>query len=89
MTGLDLFALLILIIMFLSVIAVWVVIGAMPGKIAKARNHRQAEAVNVCGWCGVLTLGLLLPIAFIWAYYDPDKPSASETTNTAGNEAAS
>jgi hypothetical protein len=40
----------------------------MPGNIAKQRGHPQADAVNVLGWIGVITLGLAWPIALIWAF---------------------
>jgi len=71
MSLLDIFSLIVLLVLVLAAVAVWAFLGMMPGKIAKKRNHPQAEAVNMCGWWGVITLGLLLPIAFIWAYYIP------------------
>ena len=71
MSVLDLFALFILLVLLAFVVVVWVVLGMLPGRIARARKHPQADAVNVCGWCGVITMGLLIPLAFIWAYYDP------------------
>ena len=71
MSFLDLFALLILLVLFVFAIAVIIILGMLPGKIAKQRNHPQADAINVCGWWGVLTLGVLLPLAYIWAYTKP------------------
>ncbi len=71
MDGLSIFALIILLILLVVAVAVWVMLGMMPGKIARQRNHPQAEAINVCGWWGVITMGLLLPIAWIWAYTNP------------------
>ena len=71
MTGLQFFALIVLSVIVLSVVGLWVALGRMPGQIARARNHPQAEAISVCGWWGVITLGLLLPLAFIWAYTKP------------------
>ena len=68
---LDIFAIFVLLVLAAAAVGVWVVLGMMPGPIAEKRNHPQAAAINVCGWCGVLTLGLLLPIAYIWAYTDP------------------
>ncbi len=65
---LDIFALIVLIVLFACVVGVWVMLGMMPGRIARQRNHPQAEAINVCGWWGVITMGLLLPVAWIWAY---------------------
>ncbi len=71
MSVLDIFALIILLVLLAVAIAVWVILGMMPGKIARSRNHPQAEAINVCGWWGVITLGILLPVAWIWAYTNP------------------
>ena len=78
---LDLFALFVLLVLCAFIVAAWVVLGMLPGRIARARKHPQAEAINVCGWWGVLTMGLLVPLAFIWAYYDPrwrEKENPSE-----------
>ena len=71
MTGLDLFALIVLFVLIAAVVGIWVILGMMPGKIAAKRNHPQAEAINVRGWWGVITMGILLPLAFIWAYTNP------------------
>ena len=71
MTLLDLFALLVLLILTASAVAIWFVLGMYPGRIARSRNHPQADAINVCGWWGVITMGLLLPVAYIWAYTIP------------------
>ena len=73
MSGLDVFALVILIVLVGAIVAIWVLLGMMPGRIARSRNHPQAEAVNMCGWWGALTLGILSPVAFIWAYIKPVK----------------
>ena len=71
MTGLDIFALIILLVLLVTAVAVWLLLGMYPGKIARERNPPQAEAIVVCGWWGVITFGLLLPIAWIWAYTNP------------------
>jgi hypothetical protein len=73
MTALDIFALIVLIVLTAAVVAIWAILGMMPGRIARERNHPQAEAINVCGWWGVITMGLLLPVAWIWAYTKPRK----------------
>ncbi len=73
MTGLDIFALFVLIVLFIAAIGAWVLLGMMPGRIAQDRSHPQAEAINVCGWMGAITMGILSPIAFIWAYIVPTK----------------
>ncbi len=73
MTALDIFALIVLIVLAAAVIAIWAMLGMMPGRIARERNHPQADAITVCGWWGVITMGLLLPVAWIWAYTKPRK----------------
>jgi hypothetical protein len=51
-------------------------LGMLPGKIARGRNHPQAEAINVASWLGIITAGLLWPFALIWAYIRPREQSA-------------
>lgn len=68
---LDVFALAVLLILLASAVAIWLILGMLPGRIARARKHPQAEAIAVCGWWGAITLGLLMPVAFIWAYTNP------------------
>lgn len=73
---LDYFALLILIVLAATAIGVVLLLGYMPGRIARDRDHPQADAVSVCGWIGLLSGGLLLPVAYVWAYWrTPDSGS--------------
>ena len=75
MTGLNVFALIVLLVLVGAGIAVWVILGMLPGRIARSRNHPQTDAINMCGWWGAVTMGLLSPVAYIWAYTNPtDKP---------------
>ena len=50
MTGLDIFALIVLIVLIAAGLGIWAMLGMFPGKIARARNHPQADAIAVCGW---------------------------------------
>ena len=72
MGALDIFALIVLIILIVTGLAAWAMLGMFPGKIARERNHPQADAISACGWWGAITMGILSPIAFIWAYTNPD-----------------
>ncbi len=83
MTFLDIFSLIVLLVLLCAVVAVWVMLALMPGRIARERNHPQAEAINVCGWWGAITFGLLLPVAWIWAYTRPSSMRDAEPTGTA------
>jgi NADH:ubiquinone oxidoreductase subunit 6 (subunit J) len=75
MTGLDIFATIVLILVIATAVGVLVVLAMMPGKIATQRKHPQAEAIKVAGWLGLLT-GIVWILAMIWAYI---KPVTSET----------
>lgn len=80
MTGLDIFSLIVLLVLIVCGLAAWALLGMFPGRIAHQRNHPQAEAINVCGWWGAITMGLLTPIAFIWAYTNPDSNLTGQTS---------
>jgi hypothetical protein len=47
---LDIFALIVLIVLLAAVVVAFAILGMLPGRIARQRNHPQAEAINVCGW---------------------------------------
>ncbi len=72
---LDIFTFIVLAVLLAVVIFFFMKLGELPGKIASKRNHPQADAITICGWIGVLTLGLLWPIAIIWAYARPTNQS--------------
>ena len=73
MTGLDIFAAIVLVVLLVAVVVIWVVLAMLPGKIARNRNHPQAEAINVSGWLGALFMGVFWPLALIWAFTRPWK----------------
>ena len=86
MTGLDIFAWIVLLLMIVLIVGAFVVLAMLPGKIAKSRNHPQFEAVNVAGWLGALALGVFWPLALVWAFYvvpGQKLPEASEEGNAA------
>ena len=66
--ALDIFTFVVLALLLAVAIFLFMKLGELPGKIASRRNHPQVDAITICGWLGVLTLGLLWPIAIIWAY---------------------
>ncbi len=88
MSGLDIFALIVLIILVLCALAIWALLGMYPGKIARQRSHPQADAINVCGWWGAITMGILSPLAFIWAYTNPAATLTGAEKHAASVEAA-
>jgi hypothetical protein len=57
-------ALLVIVVVFLAVV---VFILGLPGRIAVARNHPEADAVNLMGWVGFLAIVPWIQ-ALIWAF---------------------
>ena len=75
MTVLDIFGLLILVMLPGVAVFALYFLGGWPGKIARARSHPQAEAINICGWLGLLT-GVSWVVAMVWAHWRPGAGSA-------------
>jgi len=65
----KLFALLILIVLLATALAVVFLLARLPGQIAHARGHPQTDAVTAAGWCSLLLPIPLWPLAMVWAYY--------------------
>jgi hypothetical protein len=72
----DIMAFLVFAVLLAAVVILAVTLGSLPGNIAKQRGHPQAAAVNVASWLGVATMGLLWPLALIWAYWSPPGKAA-------------
>ena len=78
MTAIDYFAWAVLIVIVLSVAVLLVAVAMLPGKVARARGHPQADAITVAGWLGlILTLGVIWVLAMIWAFV---RPTARQTS---------
>ncbi|HEV3445631.1 MAG TPA: DUF3302 domain-containing protein [Gemmataceae bacterium] len=67
----DIMAFVVFAVLLAVAVVVIVTVGQLPGKIAQRRAHPQAAAITVTGWLGVATLGLLWPVALIWAFLKP------------------
>src|SRR5262245_34983949 len=72
---LDAIAFLVFAVLIAVATVIIVFLGQLPGRIARQRAHPQAAAINVAGWLGLATLGLLWPIALIWAFVSPTSVS--------------
>ena len=71
MSGIDIFALIVLIIIIGTALAAFVFLGLWPGNIARQRNHPQVEAITIGSWVALIAGGVLWPIILIWAYVKP------------------
>ena len=56
----------------ISLILIYIWIAGLPGRIAIARKHPDAEAVKLMGWAGLLPTVLPWIQAFIWAFKPTD-----------------
>jgi uncharacterized BrkB/YihY/UPF0761 family membrane protein len=70
MSGLDIFAWIVLVVLAASTIGIFIIVGALPRQIAYSRGHPWAHAVTVAGWVTLLCGFALWPVALIWAYVD-------------------
>ena len=68
---LDIFALIVIGILIAAVIWLVVMLGPLPGNVARQRGHPQADAIRVLGWIGIVTLGPPWLAALVWAYTKP------------------
>lgn len=74
MSGLDIFAWIVLIVLLATLVAIFVALGMMPGRIARRRGHPWAEAVTVGSWATLIFGFVFWPLVLIWAYVDvPEK----------------
>lgn len=56
----------------LAGVLTYIWIAGLPGRIALARKHPEAEAVKIMGWAGLLPTILPWIHAFIWAFKPTD-----------------
>jgi uncharacterized membrane protein len=78
MSGLDIFAWIVLAVIAATAVAVVVALGMMPGRIARKRGHPWPEAVTVGSWATLVFGFVFWPLILIWAYVDA--PARRETS---------
>ncbi|MCB8819762.1 DUF3302 domain-containing protein [Microvirga rosea] len=79
MSGLDIFAWIVLIVLVATVVAVFIALGMMPGHIARKRGHPWPEAVTVGSWATLILGFVFWPLVLIWAYVDvPERREISK-----------
>ncbi len=71
MSGIDIFAWIVLLVMIGAAVVVFVVLGLLPGKVARGRGHPQAEAINVASWLALIFGFAAWPFVLVWAYLRP------------------
>ncbi|UCH40582.1 MAG: DUF3302 domain-containing protein [Gammaproteobacteria bacterium] len=74
----DILALIVIAVLVAATIAIVVLLGNLPGKIARQRANPQADAITALGWVGIATLGLVWPIALVWAYWRSPEQQTQE-----------
>jgi len=68
----DFITLICLVVVVLGFLTLLVLLLGLPGRIAIARNHPDAEAVYLMGWIGFLAIVPWIQ-ALIWAFKPTDK----------------
>ncbi len=67
----EIFALIIIFILATASIWLVVVIGNLPGRLARDNDHPQSEAIAMLGWLGLVFGGVGWLIAMVWACFKP------------------
>ena len=67
---LDIFSLFVLLVILALVVAILLLLGWLPGDLAKKRHSPWAEAINIAGWIGIL-LPPIWMLALIAAFIKP------------------
>jgi len=71
---LNIFALLVVIFVFLVLFYGIIIIHDIPYEISKKRQHPHQDAIHVAGWVSLFTLHVIWPFLWIWSMlYHPDK----------------
>jgi prepilin signal peptidase PulO-like enzyme (type II secretory pathway) len=77
MSTIDIFAWIVLLVLVATLVAIFVALGMMPGRIARKRRNPWAEAVAVGSWATLIFGFVFWPLVLIWAYVDV--PARRET----------
>ena len=67
MTNLDIAALFLILFAVLTITLGVIMVHTYPGKVAKARNHPQTQAIEVTSLLGLIMFPLWM-FALMWAY---------------------
>ena len=54
MTGLDIFALMVLGVLVATALGLFALLGLLPGRVARQREHPQAEAIGIASWLALI-----------------------------------
>ena len=88
MSGIDIFAWVVLLIIIASVVVVFVVLGMLPGKIARQRQHPQAQAIQVASWLSLIFGFAAWPFVMVWAHLRPVARPLDTADTSSGAESA-
>ncbi|MEA1835219.1 DUF3302 domain-containing protein [Methylobacterium durans] len=70
MPFIDIFAWIVLAVVAATLVACFVALGAMPGRIARRRGHPWAQAVAIGSWATLICGFVFWPLILTWAYVD-------------------
>ena len=87
MTGLDIAAIVTLILLAAMAVGVFAFLGGWPGRVAKRRGHDYVDAIQAGGWATLVLGAVFWPLVLMWAYAGGAEPeSPTEISETARME---
>lgn len=85
MTALDVMALATLAMMAVMFIAIFIVLGGLPGRIAHKRGHPNAKAIQIGGWATLLLAVVGWPFVLMWAMAETSTNRSPENRELGGD----
>jgi type VI protein secretion system component VasK len=89
MSGIDIFAWVVLIVMIAVAVFIFAFMGMWPGMVAKKRGHPQAQAIQVASWVFLILGFAVWPFVLVWAYLRPIAKPLDAVNGGAGDSEAS
>ena len=65
MAVVDIFAWIVLVVLIAMLVAIFVLLGMLPGMVARKRGHPWAEAVSIGGWVTLIFGFVFWPLVMI------------------------
>lgn len=89
MTALDFMALFSIAMMVVIGILIFVVLGSLPGQIAKKRGHPNATAIQIGGWATLVFAMVGWPFVLMWAFMGEANPRDDRAGSENADDSAS
>lgn len=82
MSGLDVVALILILLLLAMVVGVVFFLATWPGRVAEKRGHPYLSAIQIGGWVTLIFGGIFWPLVLMWAHAGGVAPVPQADTQT-------